>query len=117
MIFFAVQIFAQPKRGGTLTVIHNSPIPHLNNVIRSGTTTGYPATKIFASPLRFNITYEYEPYLAESWTFSDDKKSLTLGLREATCHDTTPIASQDVTFSLMTIEEKHPFKTMLVPVE
>ena len=25
---------AEPKRGGTLTIIHNSPIPHLNNAIR-----------------------------------------------------------------------------------
>jgi ubiquinone biosynthesis protein Coq4 len=44
-----VSLAAEPKKGGTLTIIHNSPIPHLNNAIRSGTTTGYPATKIFAS--------------------------------------------------------------------
>ncbi len=110
-------VSAAGKRGGTLTVIHNSPIPHLNNAIRSGTTTGYPATKIFASPLRFNIDYELEPYLAESWKFSEDKKSLTLKLRKATFHDGTPITSKDVAFSIMTIKEKHPFKTMLAPVE
>lgn len=117
MIFFAVQSFAEAKRGGTLTVIHNSPIPHLNNAIRSGTTTGYPATKIFASPLRLNMDYEFEPYLAESWKFSGDKKSLTLKLRKATFHDGTPVTSKDVAFSIMTIKEKHPFKTMLAPVE
>lgn len=108
---------ADAKKGGTLTVIHNSPIPHLNNAIRSGTTTGYPATKIFASPLRFNMDYEYEPYLAESWEFSDDKKSLSLRLREATFHDGVPVTSKDVAFSIMTIKEKHPFKTMFAPVE
>ena len=107
----------EPKKGGTLTVIHNSPIPHLNNAIRSGTTTGYPATKIFASPVRFNMKYEYEPYLAESWSFSDDKKSLTLKLRDAKFHDGQPITSKDVAFSIMTIKEKHPFKTMFAPVE
>lgn len=116
MTLFAVQSFAEPKRGGTLTVIHNSPIPHLNNAIRSGTTTGYPATKIFASPLRLNMNYEFEPYLAESWEFSTDKKSLTLKLRDATFHDGTPITSKDVAFSIMTIKAKHPFKTMLEPV-
>ena len=107
----------EPKKGGTLTIIHNSPIPHLNNAIRSGTTTGYPATKIFASPVRFNMKYEYEPYLAESWSFSDDKKSLTLKLRDAKFHDGQPITSKDVAFSIMTIKEKHPFKTMFAPVE
>jgi peptide/nickel transport system substrate-binding protein len=117
MIIFAVQSVAQPKRGGTLTVIMMSPIPHLNNAIRSGTTTGYPGTKIFASPLRLNMNYEFEPYLAESWKFSEDKKSLTLKLRKATFHDGTPITSKDVAFSIMMIKEKHPFKTMLAPVE
>ena len=107
----------EPKKGGTLTIIHNSPIPHLNNAIRSGTTTGYPATKIFASPVRFNMNYEYEPYLAESWTFSEDKKSLTLKLRDAKFHDGQPITSKDVAFSIMTIKAKHPFKTMFAPVE
>lgn len=117
MLLFVVQSFAEPKRGGTLTVIMNSPIPHLNNAIRSGTTTGYPATKIFASPLNLNMKYELEPYLAESWQFSDDKKSLTLKLRQATFHDGVPITSKDVAFSIMTIKEKHPFKTMFAPVE
>jgi len=112
-----VSLAVEPKQGGTLTIIHNSPIPHLNNAIRSGTTTGYPATKIFASPLRFNMKYEYEPYLAESWEFSDDKKSLTLHLRDATFHDGTPVTSKDVAFSIMTIKAKHPFKTMFAPVE
>jgi len=116
-VLFTAQSFAEPKRGGTLTVIHNSPIPHLNNAIRSGTTTGYPATKIFASPLRLNMKYEFEPYLAESWQFSEDKKSLTLKLRKATFHDGTPVTSKDVAFSIMTIKEYHPFKTMLAPVE
>jgi peptide/nickel transport system substrate-binding protein len=113
----AALAFAEPKRGGTLTVVHNSPIPHLNNAIRSGTTTGYPATKIFASPVRLNMNFEFEPYLAESWTFSDDKKTLTLKLRDATFHDGQPITSKDVAFSIMVIKKNHPFATMLAPVE
>ena len=117
LLIVPISFAAEPKRGGTLTVIHNSPIPHLNNAIRSGTTTGYPATKIFASPLNLNMKYEFEPYLAESWQFSEDQKSLTLKLRKATFHDGTPITSKDVAFSIMTIKERHPFKTMLAPVE
>ncbi len=111
------QSFAEPKHGGSLTVLHNSHIPHLNNAIRSGTTTGYPATKIFASPVRLDMNYEFQPYLAESWEFSDDKLSLTLKLKEARFHDGQPITSKDVAFSIMTIKAKHPFKTMLEPVE
>lgn len=110
------QSFAEPKKGGTLTVIHNNHIPHLNNAIRSGTTTGYPATKIFASPVRLSKNYEFEPYLAESWKFSDDQLSLTLKLKDARFHDGKPITSKDVAFSIMTIKARHPFKTMYAPV-
>jgi peptide/nickel transport system substrate-binding protein len=117
LIVVAAQSFAEPKRGGTLTVIAISPIPSLNNAIRSGTTTGFPATKIFASPLRLGVDYKFQPYLAESWQFSADHKSLTLKLRQATFHDGTPITSKDVAFSIMTVKKYHPFKTMFEPVE
>jgi peptide/nickel transport system substrate-binding protein len=109
--------FAEPQKGGTLTVLHNSHIPHLNNAIRSGTTTGYPATKIFASPVRLGKDYEFKPYLAKSWEFSEDKLSLTLHLVDAKFHDGKPITSKDVAFSIMTIKDKHPFKTMFALVE
>ncbi|MBL8334270.1 MAG: ABC transporter substrate-binding protein, partial [Rubrivivax sp.] len=71
-----------------------------------------------ASPLRFDKDWNPEPYLAESWSFQDDGKSLLLKIRAgATFHDGKPITSEDVAFSIMTIKANHPFQAMFAPVE
>lgn len=103
---------------GTLVVGFASVPRHLNSAVQSGTVTGIPAAQIFASPLRFDKDWNPEPYLAETWSFQDDGKSLLLKLRAgATFHDGKPITSEDVAFSIMTIKANHPFKAMFEPVE
>ena len=103
---------------GTL-VIASSQVPrHLNGAVQSGIATAVPSTQIFASPLRYDENWEPQPYLAESWSVSDDGLSVTLNLvQNATFHDGTPVTSEDVAFSIMTIKENHPFKSMFEPVE
>ncbi len=110
--------WAQPGSAGTLVVGMNSVPRHLNSAVQSGTVTGIPAAQIFASPLRFDKDWNPEPYLAESWSFQDDGKSLLLKLRAgATFHDGKPITSEDVAFSIMAIKANHPFQAMFEPVE
>ncbi len=108
----------QPKRGGTL-IFGTTQVPrHLNGALQSGIATAMPSTQLFASPLRFDDKWQPHPYLAKSWEFSPDGKSLTLHLRKnAYFHDGTPITSEDVAFSIMTIKKYHPFKTMFGVVE
>ena len=110
--------FAQAGSAGTLVVGFNGVPRHLNSAVQSGTVTGIPAAQIFASPLRFDKDWNPEPYLAESWSFQDDGKSLLLKIRAgATFHDGRPITSEDVAFSIMTIKANHPFQAMFAPVE
>jgi peptide/nickel transport system substrate-binding protein len=91
---------------------------HLNSAVQSGIATGIPAAQIFASPLRFDSGWTPQPYLAETWTFQDDGRSLLLKLvPNATFHDGKPITSEDVAFSIMTIKANHPFQSMFAPVE
>ena len=100
-----------------LTVIMKSPPMHLNSALTSSTQSIQIATQIFASPLRYDLNWTPHPYLASSWEFSEDKKSLTLHLvPEATFHDGKPVTSEDVAFSILTIKQNHPFKTMFAPV-
>lgn len=107
----------EPKRGGTLTAaIQNTP-RHLNPAVQSGTATGVPGAQLFAAPLRYDENWDPQPYLAESWKLSDDALSMTLNLvKNATFHDGEPITSEDVKFSVETIQANHPFKTMFAPV-
>ena len=107
-----------PKRGGTLIwAIQNTP-RHLNPAVQSGISTGQPGTQLFAAPLRYDDQWNPHPYLAREWSTSDDGLTVTLKLvAGATFHDGMPITSRDVAFSIRTVQENHPFKTMFAPVE
>ncbi len=111
---------AQPGGSGTLVLVQPVVARHLNSAVQSGTATGILAAQIFASPLRFEGEGDWnaKPYLAETWAFQDDGRSLVLRLvKDATFHDGKPITSEDVAFSIMAIKANHPFQSMFGPVE
>ncbi len=107
-----------PHMGGELVVgLYASP-NNLNPAIQSGIATAFPGTQIFAGLLRFDNEWQPHPYLAEKWEISKDGLSVTLNLvKNAVFHDGKPITSDDVAFSIMTVKELHPFKSMMAPVE
>jgi len=115
----ALSLSAMPALAEGTLVIASSQVPrHFNGAVQSGIATGLPTAQIFASPLRYDDGWTPEPYLAKSWEESEDGLSVTLHLVEdATFQDGVPITSEDVAFSIMTIKENHPFKTMFAPVE
>ena len=114
----AMSAWAQAGGAGTLVVGFATVPRHLNSAVQSGTATGIPAAQVFASPLRFDKDWSPQPYLAESWVFQDDGRSVLLKLVSgATFHDGKPITSEDVAFSIMTIKANHPFQSMFAPVE
>lgn len=113
----AAPALAQEQAGGTLVIATTQVARHLNGAVQSGVATAVPSTQIFASPLRYDANWNPQPYLAESWEVSEDGLSVTLDLVEtATFHDGEPVTSADVAFSIMTVKENHPFKTMFEPV-
>jgi peptide/nickel transport system substrate-binding protein len=96
--------------GGTLVVGAGAGVRHLNPAVQSGGATGVPGTQIFAGLVRIDDKFIPHPYLAKSWTVSDDGRTYTFKLVEgATFHDGKPITSEDVAFSLKTVKENHPF--------
>ena len=108
---------AEPKQGGTLTMIYRIIAGHFNPAIASGTPTGIPGTQLFAALIRYDDQWRPQPYLAESWKIADDGLSVQVNLRKnAVFHDGHPITSEDVAFSIETIKANHPFKTMYGPV-
>ncbi|MDK3020671.1 ABC transporter substrate-binding protein [Pseudodonghicola flavimaris] len=115
----ALSLSALPALASGTLVIASTQVPrHFNGAVQSGIATGLPSAQIFASPLRYDEDWTPQPYLAKSWEESADGLSLTLHLVDnATFHDGVPITSEDVAFSIMTIKENHPFKSMFAPVE
>ena len=107
-----------PKKGGTLRTVLGTNVRTLNTAVQSGVWTGFPGAQLFASPLRYDENWTPQPYLAESWSVSDDGLTVTLNLvKDAVFHDGEPITSSDIAFSVKVIQEHHPFKTMFEPVE
>ena len=106
------------SQGGTLIWAVQTTPRHLNPAVQSGIATAEPGTQLFASPLRYDENWQPQPYLADEWAISDDGLSVTLRLnRDARFHDGEPVTSADVAFSIATVKENHPFKTMFAPVE
>ena len=107
-----------PKSGGELVIgMFNCPT-HLNPAIVSGVYTGMPGAQLFAAPLRYDENWNPQPYLAEKWEIAENGLSVTLHLvKGATFHDGKLITSEDVAFSIMTVQKYHPFHSMFAPVE
>lgn len=121
-LFAAAQASAAPadtpRQGGTLVVGQFQAPRHLNGGVQSGMATALPSSQLFASLLRYDDQWNPQPYLAESWKWSEDGKALTLKLRtDAVFHDGKPVTSEDVAFSIMAIKANHPFQTMFGAVE
>ena len=115
--FASLAVAQTPKRGGTLVWAIQTTPRHLNPAVQSGIATGQPGTQLFAAPLRYDENWNPQPYLAERWETSEDGLTVTLDLvRNARFHDGMPITSKDVAFSIKTVQENHPFKTMFAPV-
>ncbi len=112
-----LEVAAQAAKGGVLVVGSTQAPRHLNSAVQSGIATMMPAAQLFASPIRMDKNWKPQPYLAESYTLSPDNRSITLVLRKnAVFHDGKPITAEDVKFSIETIRDNHPFKTMYGPV-
>lgn len=101
--------YAEPKDGGTLTTF-TSGYRTLNPAVQSGSGTGVPGSQIFAGLILVGVDYAIEPYLAKSWSVSDDQLTVSFDLvNEARFHDGIPITGEDVKFSLETVRANHPF--------
>jgi peptide/nickel transport system substrate-binding protein len=106
------------KKGGKLVVAMDHRMRHLNPAVQSGTATGIPGSQLFASLLRIDRHWKYHPYLAQSWEMAQDGLSYIFHLSKgAVFHDGHPITSADVAFSIATVSQHHPFKSMLAAVE
>jgi peptide/nickel transport system substrate-binding protein len=110
-------LLAQAAKGGVLVLGSTQRARHLNPAVQSGLATMIPGSQLFASPLRMDANWKPQPYLAERWEMSSDFRSVTLHLRkDAIFHDGKPITAEDIKFSLETIRDNHPFKSMYEPL-
>ncbi len=69
-----------------------------------------PGVQLFAGLIQLDDNFEPQPYLARSWTVSEDGLQYEFQLVEnAVFHDGRPITVDDVAFSLDIVRANHPF--------
>jgi peptide/nickel transport system substrate-binding protein len=94
---------APPRSTGeTLIVTNTVDIDAVNNLISEGATIARDVERLmFLQLVRERPASDagpatFEPQLAESWEFSEDRLTLTFKLREAVWTDGTPITAENV---------------------
>jgi peptide/nickel transport system substrate-binding protein len=106
----APRAIAQPRAGGTLTIVQGAEPAALVSAVNTSTFIGTVSTKIHEGLLDYDFDLKPRPALAESWIVSPDGKTYTFKLRRGvTWHDGKPFGAADVKFSLEEIWKKlHP---------
>lgn len=95
-------------KGGSMVYL-SSNIPSLNP-LHSAFEVGLVSSQIFASLVRLDESNRPVPYLAESFSISEDGLAYTFNLaRNAKFHDGKPVTSADVAFSLEVVQQNHRF--------
>lgn len=95
------------SRGGTVTVAMSSDPENLNPLILPTAVARVLFDVVFNGLVRSNAQLELEADLAESWTVSEDDRTVTFRLREGvTFHDGEPLTAEDVAFTLRSMA--HP---------
>ncbi len=98
---------AQPKRGGTMTIMFYGEPPSLVSLVSTSSLTC--SAKVTEGLLWYDHNVEPQPQLATSWSISPDKMTYTFNLRQGVkWHDGKPFTSADVIASLSISKTSHP---------
>jgi peptide/nickel transport system substrate-binding protein len=98
---------AAPDGGGQLVATLRGEPTTFNRYVENAFPTHLISLLTQAPLVRINrVTQQVEPYLASSWTVSDDGRRWTLDLRtDVTWSDGTPFTVEDVLFSFRAAED------------
>ncbi|MBM3950643.1 MAG: twin-arginine translocation signal domain-containing protein [Rhodospirillales bacterium] len=101
---------AKPKVGGTLVHLVQPEVPTLATFLSTSIPVSQAGTRAYAGLLEYNFDLSPKPSLAESWTVTDQGRTVTFKLRRGVkFHDGKPLTSADVQFSIMEVLKKfHP---------
>ena len=85
---------------GTIVIAQANDADTLDPAEVSTTDTLNVARLLFGTLYDVSASGELEPYLAESYTYSEDRRSITFQLRpELKCEDGSPLTAHDVAYS------------------
>lgn len=102
----ATRLVTVPVVGGSLTEALVGVPQHLNPLDAPGNDVDNDLVQLIYSGLFRLDGLEAKPDLAESFQWSDDRKTLTIHLRtDARFHDGEPLSAEDVVFTIESIQD------------
>lgn len=101
---------SSPGGGGTVVIVIDTNPPTFNSAITTSLSDQQVAVAILSSLIWLDDKGKPQPYLAESWTISQDGRTYTFRLRRnVRWHDGKPFTAEDVKFSIEEVLAKyHP---------
>jgi peptide/nickel transport system substrate-binding protein len=100
---------AEPKRGGTLTIVISAEPPVLTSIATTAFNTVLVSAKVTEGLLTYDFDLNPQPQLATAWSVSPDGLKYTFKLRpNVKWHDGKDFSADDVAFSIKTLKEVHP---------
>ncbi|MFQ5774500.1 MAG: ABC transporter substrate-binding protein [Kiloniellaceae bacterium] len=101
---------AAPKRGGTLVHLIQPEVPTLATYLSTSSPVSQGGTRAYAGLLEYDFDLNPQPSLAESWSVSEDGRTVTFKLRKGIkFHDGHALTSADVKFTIQDVLKKvHP---------
>jgi len=98
----------EPVAGGTVTLaMFSAPAGMFNPLYYEDLYESYVLGFVFESLMQQEDDLSYSPLLAESWTFSEDKKDITFKLRKGVkWHDGQEFTADDVVYTYTTLADK-----------
>jgi peptide/nickel transport system substrate-binding protein len=108
-----------PERGGELLASARTEPRSFNRHAARDSTTNLVSTFMNASLVRINrVTDAVEPWLAESWTTSDDGRRVTMQLRRGVVFsDGQPFTADDVLFAFQAAYDERSGSALADPIK
>ena len=95
------------SRGGSITTSMRGEPGSFNRLTASDSGTVLVSALTQAKLVRVNqVSQDVEPWLAESWTSSEDGRRFTMKLRDAAFSDGTPFTAADVVFTFAALYDE-----------
>jgi peptide/nickel transport system substrate-binding protein len=99
-----------PRRGGTLILVTGGDPTGFNVDITTAITDYLVGSQIYEGLTQIDQDFRPVPWLAKSWTVSDDGMRYTFQLVQAKWSDGQPMTSKDVKFTLEQVSSKYGSK-------
>ena len=106
---FPAPVRAEPRRGGTVSLLLAAEPPTLCSVANTAYNTVIVSPKVYEGLLAYDFDLNPKPQLALSWEVSPDGLAYTFRLRpNVKWHDGRDFTAADVAFSISALKAVHP---------